>query len=140
MTVLRRLLRGAVGAVLVLAAAGKLLDERGTRLAPILLGAGPGGAGVAAAVVEDALPWLELLAGLATWLAAGRWARSAIVVALGGALVWVSAAMPAGVRCGCFGMLWELESRAGHVALASCVALSGCALCWLERRRPVPSH
>lgn len=135
MTLARGVLRALVGAVFVVAAAGKIADDEGTRIAPVLLGAGSGIAGTSAAVAEDAMPWLELLAGVATWVGAGRVARGLLAIVLGASFTAIALLMPDGVRCGCFGVLGELPSRAAHVALASGVLLASAVLLWLDLRR-----
>ena len=135
MTLARGVLRVLVGAVFVAAAAGKIAGDGGTRIAPVLLGAGSGIAGMSAAVAEDAMPWLELLAGLATWVGLGRVARGMLAIVLGASFTAVALLMPDGVRCGCFGVLGELPSRAAHVAMAFAVLLASAALLWLELRK-----
>jgi hypothetical protein len=47
--------------------------------------------------------------------------------------------MPEGVRCGCFGVLGELPSRAAHVAVASAVLLLSAGLLCLDLRSSADS-
>jgi hypothetical protein len=129
-----RAIRAALGAVFVAAGAGKLLAPDAGRIGPVLLGATSGPLAIAASAAEEAVPWLELLAGTATWIAAGRTLRHLLALALAALFVGVAVAMPEGVRCGCFGALLDLEDRRAHVAIAGGVALAVGALFALERK------
>jgi hypothetical protein len=131
-------LRAVVGSAFVVAGAGKLLDQEEPRIAPVLLGAAPGPVAFAAALAEDALPWIELLAGVAFWSAAGTIARHFLGVSLASLFLAVALAIPEGVRCRCFGALGEFESRAGHAIVASALAAGVIALYGAERKRMKP--
>jgi hypothetical protein len=110
-------LRAVGGAAFVLAGAGKLAGG-GPRVGPVLLGTAPGPVVLAAAVLEVAVPWLELLTGLALWAGVGRVAAHVLGLVLGALFLAVALTLPEGVRCGCFGALGAFESRAGHLAVA----------------------
>jgi len=135
---LRRLviaLRIVIGAVFVAAGAGKLVGGPAPRLAPVVLGGAPGPVATAASVVEDALPLLELLAGLAVWGSVGRWVRSLLGIGLAVIATGVAVMIPEGVRCGCFGFLGGPEGRVAHLSVASGLLAATIALAAAERAR-----
>jgi hypothetical protein len=128
------LLRALVGAALLAAGAGKLLAPEGVRVAPVLLGSASGPSMLASTVVEDALPALEILAGLAIWTGIGRLARDLIAVILGAIFVAAALLVPEGVRCGCLGVFGGFEGRAAHVAASSGILAAATLLLALEIR------
>lgn len=134
MIVAAKVLRVLVGVTLAAAGAGKLLDPGGPRIGPVLIGAASGPVALAAAVVEDALPWVEVLTGVAVLTGAGRVARHVLAALLGGAFLAVALAIPEGVRCGCFGAFGEFESRAAHATAAGALTLAAAALFALESK------
>jgi hypothetical protein len=129
-----KVLRAVVGLAFVAAGAGKLLGPGKTRIAPVLLGTASGTLATAAAVVEDGLPWLEVLAGCAAWVGAGRAVRCLLGLGLAALFVLVAFALPDGVRCGCFGVLGELDGRAAHLGVAGTLGALVLALFWSEHK------
>jgi hypothetical protein len=127
-------LRALVGGALAAAGAGKLLDGAGARIGPVLLGAASGPVALAAACVEDALPCVEILTAIAVLGGVGRVARHVLACGLGAAFCAIALAIPDGVRCGCFGVLGDFDSRAAHVAVAGMLTLAAAALVVVESK------
>jgi hypothetical protein len=126
-------LRWAVGGLLVAAGAGKLASADAARLAPVLLGNATGMVVRFLDAAEHALPGIELVTGLATVLGVGRGARHLLATGLAVAFATAGALLPAGVRCGCLGVLGGFESRTGHVAASGALLALAIGLWAAER-------
>ena len=110
-----RLARVLLGLSLIAAGLGKHLADHAVRLAPVIVGGASGPVMLASTVVEDAVPALEIVTGIAFVAGIGWMSRTLLGLSLGTSFLLVALLMPPGVRCACMGIFGGFESRAAHI-------------------------
>ena len=118
------------------AGAGKLLDEGGVLISPIVWQQGHLFHEVSM-ILERSLPLLEIVVAFGLISGIGRDVAASSCVILSGIFVGYSRLVPDGMSCGCFGLLGGIESQ-WHLPIALVIlVMSICALVGSLRSRSI---